>query len=282
MSLSPPTYWSAQASDAGAWCIQVASAEELKALCIGMVPGGTFGGRDQKTPGKYKGIVPYAAWRLQHQGLWGKYSMEKENMRVIQAKALAKDGLVIPPIEVRTEYTQMAEQLPAQLDADINEMYLSHGSKPESVVAILSGGLNERFSGGLFGNGTYLAEDVAKNDQYCTPDRSHGAHPDLHKLLFDDLGVAHPGDIYYVFVCRALLGYRIRTKDGTHDLDGSTSRSIWSSEKRELTSIQGSNPPMLHHSLLAETGGKIARFREFVIYHGDQIYPEYVVAYQRY
>lgn len=281
MSLSPPSYWGAQTSDIP-WCMKVASADELKALCIGMVPGGTFGGRDQKAAGRYTGIVPYAAWRLQHQGLWGKYSMEKENMRVIQVNALGKNGLVIPRIDIRTEYAQMAEQLPAQLDENVNEMYLTHGSKPESVVAILSGGLNERFSGGLFGNGTYLAEDIAKNDQYCTPDLRHGEHPELHKLLFDDLDVAHPGNLFYVFVCRALLGYRVRTKDGSQDLDSSTSRSIWSSEKRELTSITGANPPMLHHSLLAETGGRIARFREFVIYHGDQIYPEYLVAYQRY
>ena len=29
----------------------------------------------------------------------------------------------------------------------------------QGVLPILSGGLNERFSGGLFGNGTYLAEE---------------------------------------------------------------------------------------------------------------------------
>ena len=43
---------------------------------------------------------------------------------------------------------------------------LNHGQAPRErgaelksgILAILSGGLNERFSGGLFGNGTYLAE----------------------------------------------------------------------------------------------------------------------------
>ena len=28
-------------------------------------------------------------------------------------------------------------------------------------------------------------------------------------------------------------------------------------------------------------GGRIARYREFIIFHGDRIYPEYVVAYCR-
>merc|ERR1739848_518371 len=108
---------------------------------------------------------------------------------------------------------------------------------------------------------------VAKNDQYCTPDVRHGAHAELHKMLYDECGVAHPGDVYYVFFCRALLGYRVRTRDGSTDLDDR--RSVWSSEKRELTTIAGSSPPVLHHSLLCELGAKLMRFREFVIYHGD-------------
>merc|ERR1719313_83263 len=122
----------------------------------------------------------------------------------------------------------MMEGLPADLDPSINEVFLSHGSKPESVLAILSGGLNERFSGGLFGNGTYFAEDVAKNDQYCTYDEEHGAHPELHKLLYDGTGCKHHGKVLYVFFCRVLLGHCIRSKDGSTDIDN-VKRSIWSS-----------------------------------------------------
>ena len=43
---------------------------------------------------------------------------------------------------------------------------LLHGTKPDIVPVICANGLNERFSGGLFGNGTYLGEDVEKIDQY--------------------------------------------------------------------------------------------------------------------
>jgi hypothetical protein len=46
--------------------------------------------------------------------------------------------------------------------------------------------------------------------------------------------------------------------------------------------VPGCEPPALHyHSLLAELGGSIRRYREFVIFHGDHVYPEYVVAYRR-
>jgi len=201
-------------------------------------------------------------------------------MRSIEAKSLASCGLEIPKVDVRQALTDMAAQLPAELDSGINEVYLCHGSKPEILPAILSGGLNERYSGGLFGNGTYLAEDVAKSNQYCTPDTRFGAHPELHKILFEGTGFKHPGQLFYVFFCRALLGFRIRTQDGSKDLDN-PGQSVWSSEQRELAVVKGSSPPVLHHCLLAETGGKLMRFREFVIYHGDRMYPEYLVAYRR-
>lgn len=280
MGLAPPQYWAAAAGTAP-WAVLPASDGEVEALRVGMTVGGTLGGRDQRMGGGHSKLELYRAWRLQHLGLWGKYAMERENMRSVEVRSLTSSGVDVPQIEVRRTFVSMMDKLPAELDGGINELYLSHGSKPESVLAILSGGLNERFSSGLFGNGTYLAEDVAKNDQYCTYDESHGAHPELHKLLFDDPGVAYAQRLLYVFFCRVVLGCRIRTKDGKTDLDDSGGRSVWSSQLRELNVVRGSSPPVIHHSLLAETGGKIARFREFIVFHGERIYPEYLVAYQR-
>jgi hypothetical protein len=37
--------------------------------------------------------------------------------------------------------------------------------------------------------------------------------------------------------------------------------------------LSGSEPPLQHNSLLVELGGRIQRYREFVIFHGDQVYP---------
>merc|ERR1712176_857333 len=145
----------------------------------------------------------------------------------------------------------MNRRLPGQPDLEINEVYLSHGSKPETVPAILAGGLNERFSGGLFGHGTYFAEDIAKNDQYCTQDVHYGAYPDLHKELFDKTNTKHAGNLFYVFVCRVVLGKCITTKNGKTTTDNS---GIWSSQNRELAIIPGSSPPVIYHSLLAEKG----------------------------
>ncbi|CAE7478413.1 Tnks [Symbiodinium natans] len=276
VGLAPPCYWAHQAGDGPPWRIVPADAVEIEALRLAMRSGGTLGGRDQRAPGRHSGFQLHAAWRLQHPGLWGKYAMERENLRQVDLKSISG---AVPPAQLRREYVEMAEKLPAELFSDINEVFLSHGTAPESILPILSGGMNERFSGGLFGNGTYLAEDIGKNDQYCRA-HSPGNHSELRKLLYDDTGISHPGNVFYMFVCRTLLGYIIRTRDGKADIDHN-GRSIWSSHQRELALIPSSNPPVLHHSLLAETGGVIARYREFMVFHGSRIYPEYLVAYMR-
>ena len=49
----------------------------------------------------------------------------------------------------------------------------------------------------------------------------------------------------------------------------------------EDQTAQDVSPAVNHHSLLAETGGRIQRFREFIVFHGDRVYPEYLVAYHR-
>ena len=170
MSLEP--HWS---SHGEGWNIVPAGPAETEALQIGLRPGGTLGGRDQRTALTYKGMGLACAWRIQHPGLWGKYAMERENIKSMEMKALREVGVSTPPVDIRGELQLMAQALPAELDVGINEVFLTHGSKPESVLEILGGSLNERFSGGLFGAGTYFAEDITKNDQYCTYDEAHGA-----------------------------------------------------------------------------------------------------------
>jgi len=62
-----------------------------------------------------------------------------------------------------------SEGFSLSLNDDVNEKILLHGTRPETLLTLLQNGLSERFSGGLFGNGSYLAEDPSKIDQYCMP-----------------------------------------------------------------------------------------------------------------
>merc|ERR1712048_560557 len=89
------------------------------------------------------------------------------------------------------------------LNDDVNEKLLAHGTKPEQIIPVLQTGMNERFCGGTFGSGCYLAEDCGKCDQYTTVDSRVGVHPELHDLLYEQHRDPHPGDVYYIFLARA-------------------------------------------------------------------------------
>lgn len=49
--------------------------------------------------------------------------------------------------------SDLSHLVPCRLDASINETFLLHGTKPESLLTVLSNGLSEKFSDGLFGEG---------------------------------------------------------------------------------------------------------------------------------
>eukprot|EP01047_Picozoa_sp_COSAG01_P021712 COSAG01_NODE_1267_length_10974_cov_9.876598_2_plen_155_part_00 len=146
----------------------------------------------------------------------------------------------------------------------------------------------------------------------------------------------HPGNVHYMFLCRVVLGYTLRTRrqstyckecsgpcespgkaphtlgvtldDGATD-DGSVFATRRRKELKPLPRVQGA--PIQHHSLLVETcengpvgsgrpvcsgcckgcltpggtcdgsrgvvgcctSGRVHRYREMVVYHGEQVYP---------
>ena len=127
-----------------------------------------------------------------------------------------------------------------------------------------------------------------KNDQYVSEDTSHdssGARHELHKRLYPAPS-AHPGEVYYIVVCRTCLGFPVRTSDGRSAIDSDKGQrpSIFPPHtKKELNKVPGVKPPTVYHSLIAQNRGQggSLRYREFMIYHDTQIYPEYVLAYKR-
>ena len=126
---------------------------------------------------------------------------------------------------------------------------------------------------------------IGKSDQYATRDK-HG-----DKRLTTELSPNgdHPADVFYVFLCRVVLGEALETRDG-HDSCFASRRN-----RRELKAIPGTSPSEPHHSLIARVcnhdfvaGGcphgcclKPDRFNEFVSFHASRTYPEYLIAYHR-
>mmetsp|Transcript_56283 Transcript_56283/g.131160 ORF Transcript_56283/g.131160 Transcript_56283/m.131160 type:complete len:254 (-) Transcript_56283:219-980(-) len=235
-------------------------------------------GRDVLRPGRYRRLELATAWRIEHPRLWRKYAVERQSV----AEQLQQLPEKPPRLQLRPVFSKAGAELPDKLMTEVNEVRLLHGSKPEKILSLLDNGLNERFSGGKFGHGTYLAEDAGKNDQYCTPDDSlHAEHlQDLHDQIYRD-GVEHAGTVYYLILCRVVMGSFASCKKGDPDakIMGS-SRKLWATdERRELANVSDGTFP--HHGLLVEVGEEIRRYREIVQFHDTRIFPEYLLAYMR-
>ena len=133
--------------------------------------------------------------------------------------------------------------------------------------------------------GIYTAELAEKIDQYTKVDPGPTTSDPNVKALHDRLnrkGCTHPGSVYYAFVCRVSLGYYVSTKDGMTSL--AHGEQLFPITKKELATIPhaaNTTNSEKYHSLLAETGGQVQHHREFVIFHSDYTYPEYLVAYER-
>ena len=93
--------------------------------------------------------------------------------------------------------------------------------------------------------------------------------------------VIHRRRVYYLLLCRVLLGAVARTQDGATCLDGGGGACFATAQNRELAVVPRSSPAVHFHSLLAETGGRVQRHREFIVFHGNYVYPEYLLAYYR-
>lgn len=105
-----------------------------------------------------------------------------------------------------------------------------------------------------------LAEDTGKNDQYCKVDPSYNSAEEVHKRLFAH--TKHEGKLFYILVCRVSLGHHVRSDCG---------KNVFPITNRELAFVPTTMPPVHYHSLL---GVDFPRYREFIVFHTEYIYPE--------
>jgi hypothetical protein len=275
----PFRYWTSGPWHAGVVDIVSATDEESRALAGICELAKDFGGADAKSVVDYNALTMFRAWRIENCNLWRRYELEKETIRS-QLRQLQTGS--VPTVNLKPDFLQACNELNSELDLDVNEVYLAHGTDPQNIMKIIQNGLNEHFSRGIFGQGSYLAEDFAKCDQYCTVDKGYvddGELKTLHSEIFDEPS-QHGGNLTYILLCRAMLGYFVCTKDAINKISGTG--TIWSNQHRELALIEDQTESGFHHhALVAETGVRLKRFREFVLFHGARIYPEYLIAIQR-
>ena len=236
--------------------------------------------------GRQRSLCLAAAWTIENPFLWGKYQAEK---RIIaeQLNRLIAHGKQPPPVTPTLFQgidPSSLQTVSPELHAALNETLLSHGTKPDVLLELLGNGLSDKFCGGIFGKGIYLAESLTKNDQYVEADESYNCRSklgDLHARLYGKQN-QHPGKVYYVLICRTLLGYPVRTQDNQTNMDH-WDTGVYAMQNRELAYIDGAyeGSRIHHHSLLAETGVRIQRHREFIQFNKERVYPWYLLAYQR-
>lgn len=239
-------------------------------------------GRDVLEKGTYSSLSLKCAWRIENLNLWKRYNTELG----IVGDEIDGRGFTLPTLDLRKELADAVGTLPNALDSKVNENFFLHGMKPDTVLTILQNGCNMRFSNGNFGQGTYLAEDAGKADQYVMKDS--GDDPtleELHTRLYrkGDQHVDHPGDVCYVVLVRSIMGYFVRTLSGEASVqDMDFGADVFGNPARtELATIPGAVPPVHYHSMAVELGTAVKRYREFVQFHEARLYPEYLLAYRR-
>jgi len=179
-----------------------------------------------------------------------------------------------PRLDVDTDTA--SRELPGGADPEINEKRLLHGTKAELILSLVRNGFNERYAGSsagtAFGDGSYFAEDAAKSDQYVTPHRQGECAELIRKLYSREL--PHPGgEVFYLFVCKVVMGFWLRMQNSSQQ-----SHVFHPQTRRELKAIDGISPPTPHHSVHVCLPH---HFQEFVVFHGDQVYAEYLLAFKR-
>eukprot|EP00931_Biecheleriopsis_adriatica_P009416 TRINITY_DN110495_c0_g1_i1.p1 TRINITY_DN110495_c0_g1~~TRINITY_DN110495_c0_g1_i1.p1 ORF type:complete len:387 (-),score=25.74 TRINITY_DN110495_c0_g1_i1:192-1196(-) len=143
-----------------------------------------------------------------------------------------------------------------ELDSEVNEMWLFHGTGPGTAHQIAMSGFDNRLSNkGLYGDGTYFASQACKSHQYTCPHGSCRACECrgtrtiiLARVVLGDFYVTH----------QTLKGYRRPPEKGDN---------------------------LLYDSVLANPGDMLNHpkdyqdHQEFVIFDMNQAYPQYLIRY---
>lgn len=213
----------------------------------------TAGGCDCVQPGGNPGLPTgyrvRRVVRVEDSQMWGRYEKKRDQVRSRRTRQgqMPLDPLDPPVLtdEVADKHSQSFDPL----DNTLNEVYLWHGTNVRTALAIAQDDFRIDMAGSnvgtMYGSGCYLAESITKADEYAT----------------DEPG-GHYSGIFAVLLCRVVLGRFYYTQDRDEEAGAK---------------VQQGN----YDSTVGDRAKKVGTFREFVAYHSDEIYPEYIVLYNR-
>lgn len=197
--------------------------------------------RDRKDSDMPVGLHVVAVLRMENPTQWKRYQYRKLLMRRDRQNKPVTP--IIPPLETMS---RMNAEVMSELDADVNEAYLFHGTTPNAAIAIQASGFNlglaGKHRGKMFGRGVYFAEESSKADEYAEPDEEFG----LRCMLF----------------CRVACGETHLAVEPCADMERQVDR-----RKFDCT--------------IGDRRQAVGTYREIIVYDGSQAYAEYAVLYKR-
>ena len=148
-------------------------------------------------------------------------------------------------------YRHRREEVSDECGGSANERMLFHGSP--FISAIVQKGFDERhaYIGGMFGAGIYFAEHSSKSNQYVYGIGGGTGCP-LHK------------DRSCYSCCRQIVLCRV-----------TLGRSFL-----QFSALKMAHAPPGHHSVVGRPSAGGLCYPEYVVYRGEQAYPEYLITYQ--
>lgn len=200
-----------------------------------------------------KRLLVRGAQRVEALPLWNRFSRCRRQLLKAQGEGSCTPlldlcgGAGAPPI--RTDrICESAPQLFGPCERRANEHYLFHGTSPTGALGIIREGFDIRRAGKrsalLFGPGAYFAEASSKSDEYAAAEEFSG--------------------LCAVLVCRVLCGEMYRA---LRRLDPQAGFDERVAEK--------------YDGVLGDREASVGTYREFVVFREDQVYPEYLVLYNR-
>ncbi|XP_059398460.1 poly [ADP-ribose] polymerase tankyrase-1-like isoform X1 [Carassius carassius] len=153
--------------------------------------------------------------------------------------------------KLRERYAHRQKEITDENHNHHNERMLFHGSP--FINAIIHKGFDERhaYIGGMFGAGIYFAENSSKSNQYvygigggtgCPTHKDRSCYICHRQMLF----------------CRVTLGKSFL----------------------QFSAMKMAHAPPGHHSVIGRPSVNGLAYAEYVIYRGEQAYPEYLITYQ--
>jgi hypothetical protein len=183
-------------------------------------------------------------FRNENRKLWENYVRAREKIRQ-SSQEIQRLGAV-------TSET-LATDAFGQLDPQVNEFLLFHGTRPSAANEIFSRDFKLKLAGTsrgtLYGKGIYFAERSTKSDEYAVT----------------QAGICQ--GLYVMLLCRVVCG-----------------RVLYCDEVRPDAAAlqkQCTGPGAKYHSVLGDREKAVGTYREFVVYDNDQAYPEYAIVYRR-